>query len=349
MNNTIMNTNQKRMNKIINVLTRNLTLVTFVIQLTVFLASIASTAAYAAGEKTYRTGLEAKRGHVSVSPDGRYLIFDTDRLAHGLRLLNLSNGTIGIIPPEAGRTFGFPSWSPDGRQVAVVSAVVRDNRYIVENMQIAVLDTTTWQHRVIVASEGVKFSPFFSADGKTVYYFNGKKRESGKTVASRYDLFAIDLASGRERRLTNEEFYQAEKGDENSKSVLFMAVGGKRYKEIKDAFGKWGGNTLYLYDRQNGNAVPISMDQSSGIFNFSEPQRDKAGNLYFIAAKKRPGGGNFLWFLFKSTGDGKNPLILSELPISFGFDIAKNTGEIYVMDKIGEEMIIRKLATTAVH
>lgn len=317
--------------------------------LVLFLLSLTCTVAYAEAEKIYRTGLEAKKGRFSVSPDGRQVIFDTDRIAHGLRLLNLGDGTIRTIPPETGRTLGFPSWSPDGRQVVVVSAVVRDNRYVVEDMQITLLDATTWQRRTVAAGEGVKFFPFFSADGKTVYYFKGKKRESGKTVASRYDLFAIDLATGREKQLTDEEFYQAVKGDEDTKTVLFVGMGGKRYKEIKDANGKTGMDTVYLYDKQNESMAPISMDQSSGVFNFDQPQRDSTGNLYFIAAKVRPGGGNFLWFLFKSTKDGKNPLILTELPIGLGFDIAKRTGEIYVMDKDGEALIIRKLAVTAAH
>lgn len=327
-----------------------------VIVLMLFFASLACRVADAGEQQIYRTGLEAKKGYLAVSPDGARLVLKTDHLAHGLRLLNLRNGKMATIPCEVGRTFGLPGWSSDGRQVAVVSTAVRDNRPVVDDSRITLLDTTTWQYRNISLSEGVKTFPFFSANGKTVYYFNGKKREGGKTPANRYDLFAIDLASGQETKLTDEEFYQAGKGDDNGKTVLFQAIGGKRYKGIKDA----SKSTLYLYDKQNGNVAPISIKnnsgvfdfsspQNSGIFEFSSPQRDKLGNLFFIAAKARPGGGNFLWFLFATIGNGGNPVALTELPIALKFDIAKNTGEIYVMDKTGEELIIRKLATTAAH
>lgn len=316
--------------------------------LVLVLVSISSAVAYAEAGKMYHTGLVATKGYFSVSPDGRYLIFNTNLLAHGLRLLDLGNGKITILPTETGRNYGFPSWSPDGRQVAVVSAIVRDNRYIYEDMQITLLDATTWKQRTIAADEGVKFFPFFSEDGKTLYYFKGKKRESGKTIASRYDLFAIDLASGHEKKLTDEEFYQAGKGDDDGKTVLFQALPNYQRK-IKDALDRESTSALFLYNKLTGSVSPIWIDQSSGIFELTRPLRDKAGNLFFVAAKVRPGSGRFLWFLMSSTGNGNNPLVLTELPIGLGFDIVKNTGEIYVMDKDGEELIIRKLATPAAH
>lgn len=299
-------------------------------------------------EKVFRTGLEAKKGRFAVSPDGRQIVFETDRIAHGLRLLNLNSGEIRVLPSEAGRTFGFPGWSPDGKQLAVVSAPVRDSRYVIDDIQIVLLDATTWRSRAIASGEGVKFFPFFSADGKTVYYFKGKKRESGKTVASRYDLFAIDLASGREEKLTDQEFFLAAKGNDDGNTILFSATPNFN-KKVKDAFGEESRNALFRYGKISGNIALTEIDQSSGIFNFFTPQRDKAGNLFFVTAKVRPGGGNYLWFLVRSTPDGKSPAFLTQLPISMGFDIARNTGEIYVMDKQGEEIIFRKLPVLADH
>lgn len=303
-------------------------------------------------EKVFYTGLEAKKGRFAVSPDGRQLVFTTDRIAHGLRLLNLSNGDIRILPFEAGRTLGFPDWSPDGRQLAVVSAPVRDNRYVIDDMQIVLLDATTWRPSVIASGEGVKFFPFFSANGKTVYYFKGKKRESGATPASQYDLFAIDLASGKETRLTNEAFYQAGKGDEQAGTVLFNIYGWRRHpsKYFDKAFKSEQEQTgLYLYEKASGIINPLPIDQSGGIFNFYAPQRDKAGNVYFRTSTLPPRSSHYKFWLGRVTPDGKNPVILTELPISMDFDIAKNTGEIYVMDKQGEEIIFRRLPVLADH
>lgn len=313
-----------------------------VLALSLVTASCAS--AFAEGERIYRTGLAANKGRFAVSPDGRQLVFTTDQLAHGLRLLDLRSGAVTMIPEEEGRNFGFPAWSPDGKQLAVVSAEVKNNHYSLDGMEIALLDVGTWQRRSIAAGDGVKFFPSFSADGKTVYYSKGKKRESGKTPASRYDLYSIELANARETRLTHEEFYQLGAGHDDTTSVLFSAT-----NSGKDAFGVTARNALFLYEKATGYISPVNIDQRSGIFDFISPQRDQAGNLYFISAKARSGGGNYLWSLVRTNRDGQQAEILTDLPISMRFCIAKSTGEIYVMDKKGEELIFRRLAVRAAH
>lgn len=303
-------------------------------------------------EKVFRTGLESTEGRFAVSPDGRQIVFTTNRLSHGMRLLDLRTGNITVLPEVKGRNLGFPDWSPDGKQLAVVSAEVRDNHYSIDGMKIELLDAGTWQRRSIAAGDGVKFFPFFSSDGKTVYYVKGKKRESGATPASRYDLFTIDLASGQETRLTNEEIYQVGKGDEQAGSILFNAYGWKRHPSkyfdrlLKREQEQTG---LYLYDKASGIITPLQIDQSGGVFNFYEPQRDRAGNVYFKTSTLPPRSSRYKFWLGRATPDGKNPVVLTELPISMSFDIARNTGEIYVMDKQGEEIIFRRLPVLADH
>lgn len=310
--------------------------------------AISCPVAFAEAEKIYRTGLEAKKGRLAVSPDGRQLVFTTDRMTHGLRLLDLRSGITTMIPEGVGRNFGLPAWSPDGKQLAVVSAAVRNNVYSRDGMEIELLEVGTWKRRSIAAGDGVKIFPFFSADGKRVYYFKGERRESGRTPAGRYDLYAVDLVSGQETRLTYEEMYEVGKGDETQVAVLFHATPSYK-KSIKDAQGKEGRNALFIYELSSGLLSLLPVDQSSGIFDFHDPLRDSAGNLYFISAKANPGGGYYLWFLVRTNREGKQAEILTELPISMCFGIAKNTGEIYVMDRKGEELIIRRLSAQAAH
>jgi Tol biopolymer transport system component len=296
------------------------------------------------GERIYRTGLEAEKGGFSVSPDGQKLLFETNQISHGLRLIDLGSGKISVLPEENGRSFGFSGWSPDGKWVVVVSAVVDNGNYKLNDMEIVLLEVGSWKPRSIASGEGAKFFPFFSADGKKVYYFKGKVRANGKTPASGYDLYAIDLTSGQETQLTNEAFYQAVKGDETQAAVLFSATpnAGKR---IKDAFGKEGRNAIFTYDKATASVLPIPIDQSSGIFDFMSPQRDPSGSLYFIAATDV--GGRYHRFLARANPEGKQVELLSKRLNVSKFDIARNTGEIYVMDLDGKELIFRRLATQA--
>ena len=299
-------------------------------------------------ELVFRTGLYAKKAWFSVSPDGKLIVFSTDKISQGTRLLDLTSGKISVLLSEPSQTFGFPAWSPDGRHIVLQSAEMRGGKYDLDRMEIVLFDSSTGQQQSISVGEGIKFSPFFSADGKIVYYFKGQKRESGKTPGSRYDLYAIELASRKEARLTHEEFYQAAKGDDSKSSVLFNATPNFA-KSIKDEFRQPSRNALFLYEKDTAKVSIVPIDQSSGIFDFYSPQRDKTGSFYFVAAKNRPGGGNYLWFLIRTNSEGKRAEVLAELPISMKFDIAQKTGEIFVTDIADEELIFRQLRISAAY
>lgn len=313
-----------------------------------FAITVASTQTLA--ETIYRTGLQAERGRLAVSPDGKRLVFATDRLAHGVRLLDTSSGRISLIPNPSGRDMGFPDWSPDGKRLVVVSAGIRNGRGDYDDMRISLLDPATGNEETLIGGEGVKFDPFFSIDGKTIYYFKGKRRKEGKTPGSRYDLFAIDIASKTESQLTHEEYYGISAGDDDGNSIVFKGEAGKTLPKERDFHGFLGYQpTLLTFNKMTIALSVIQPDRNSGLFNFSMPKRDKAGSLYFIAAKRRPGGGDYLWYLARSAADGSAAITLTELPISMRFDMARSTGAIFVMDRDGAEIILRKLDVTAAH
>ncbi|WP_319243607.1 hypothetical protein [uncultured Propionivibrio sp.] len=313
-----------------------------------FTITVASTQTFA--ETTYRTGLQAERGRLAVSPDGKRLVFTTDRLAHGMRLLDTSSGKISLIPNPSGRDMGFPDWSPDGKRLVVVSAGIRNGRGDYDDMRISLLDLATGNEEMLIGGEGVKFDPFFSIDGKTIYYFKGKRRKEGKTPGSRYELFAIDVASKSERQLTQEQYYSISGGDDDGNSIFFGGDGGTTLSGLRNAIGsKADGPMLLKFDKSTNALTAIHANRNDGLFDFFAPKRDKAGHLYFIAAKTRRGGGDFQWYLARSTPDGSAIEILTELPISMRFGITRNTGAIFVMDRDGIEIILRKLDVTAAY
>lgn len=292
-------------------------------------------------EKVFRTGIESDGAALAASPDGQFVLFTTGRPTRELRLLDVASGEIRVIPGDFGRIHSFPVWSRDGLRVAAVSTVVRKGHYVLDDVQIVVFEPHTWMRRVITSGEGVRLHPFFSRDGKTVYYFKGKKRESGKTVGKDYDLFAVDLESGRETQLTHTKTFTMGPGDDDGKTILFETYDSKNltsFIPMGNRINSTPQAALFLYDKSTGVITSFPIDQRSGIFNFYSPLRDQSRNVYFITNKSRPRE-NYRFFLYRTNPRGQNPEELAELSVSARFDIASDTGDIFVTEWQKQEPI----------
>lgn len=308
---------------------------------------LVSTPAMSAEEKVFRTGLMVEASHFSVSPDGEKLVFNTKLLAHGMRLLDLKTGKITTVPAEPDRRWEMPRWSMDGKYITAVSTVVKNNMYIVGEMQVIVIDPHDWSHRAITSGEGVKIFPILSAKGEKVYYFKGKTRTTGRTPASGFDLYFVDLSSGHEEKLTDESFYQAETGDVDDSSgvLLVYGIGTNRFKNLKDIYGTTAGFHIFSFDTRLKRLSPLAIDSMGKISSFSHPRIDKLGRLYFKAAMN--GNNGFVFSIFRDGRKGESPIKLTGLPIWGALDIATRTGEMFVSDTLNGELIFRRLAITA--
>ena len=333
-------------------------------------------------ETIYPTGLKAKKGYLAVSPDGEKVVFETNYFSHGLRLLDTKTKTISVIPQNAGRTLGHPRWSPDGSRIVLVSTAIENNYFNLDDMKIVLLDTKNWNEKIISASQGVNIFPFFSQDGKQVYYFKGKKREEGKTPAADYDLYSIDLDSYQETRLTYKEFYQVNRGDDNGQNIVITGekmeserqkqqkqpqivslletpfqsfikkilaimnifIENKKSDGHKNSYNElleslsW--EKLYRIDKKTKAISMIDVHDPENFFEFRSPRYRRSKEIYFISKRKSL---QSEWFLSKADQDGSNPKVLQKVSIVGGFDIAQETGDIFIIDKIGEEMVITKL------
>lgn len=116
--------------------------------------------------------------HPAVSPDGRFLIFATDRW-EGLELakLDLADRKITRITKSPGLD-DYPAISPDGKQIAFVS-----NRS--GNMEIWLSDMHG-NARNLTKNEVPDLFPAFSPDGGSVVFLSGRHGET--------DLYSISLS-----------------------------------------------------------------------------------------------------------------------------------------------------------
>jgi len=108
------------------------------------------------------------------------------------------------------------------------SEIIRDGRYALNSLrfafmtvpldakreqlysdiQIAIVNQDGVGFQKVTRGEGVKVAPMLSPDEKTVVFFKGQERERGKrTAAIDFDLYKVDLLTGKETQLTRLKFY----------------------------------------------------------------------------------------------------------------------------------------------
>lgn len=104
--------------------------------------------------------------HPAVSPDGRFVVFATDRWG-GFELAKLDLESLDIVRlTESKRLDDYPAISPDGRRIAFVSN--RDG-----NLNIWITDFEGHAHR-LTDLETPDLFPVFTPDGQSVTFLAGR-------------------------------------------------------------------------------------------------------------------------------------------------------------------------------
>ena len=128
----------------------------------------------------------SSESHAVLSPNGRWLAFETDR--DGNFEIYVSNAN-GEAPKRLTHHAGqdrFPSWSPDGQQLVFASS--RSNPEM-DLYRMAATDGSSVEQ---LTSGGANTSPQFSPDGANIAFTSGR------------DVHVLNLKSRQVRRVTHE-------------------------------------------------------------------------------------------------------------------------------------------------
>jgi Tol biopolymer transport system component len=148
---------------------------------------------------------------ISFSPDGKKILF-TRKKDDGSALLNaynLETEELNAYKTPHGESWYYAQYSYDGKHIAFVIMPRKPDGYLdLENTQIAIMDSDGKNVRKITNSPGTRMSASFSHNGQKIIFAKaGMIRESGKTPAAKYDVWEVDVKTGKETRLTYYEFF----------------------------------------------------------------------------------------------------------------------------------------------
>jgi TolB protein len=261
------------------------------------------------------TGNQTIEG-ISVSPDGRWLAFDSNRRGNfDIFRLALPDGQAEPLTDDPADDF-LPSWSPDGEEIAFYSF-----RHGTRDLFVMGPDGSS-ETRVTDDPAHERY-PDWSPDGNSIVYFSDKTGQQNLWVVSREDRLS---SWGEPRRLTLERgqmprwspdgnwiAYRSSAGisliSPDGGDPRVLAKGGSENLGPEPMFPEWSsdGRTVFIKARDSQGmasfwSVPVSGGNPRMLVRFDDPMR------------------NSLRYEFATDGE------------RFFFTLARQESDIWVMD-----------------
>jgi hypothetical protein len=148
--------------------------------------------------------------NLSFAPDGKKVVFDRcHKMGCQIQVYNLETGELAAYKSPLMERWTMGKYSDDGKRIAFsVIPITVTGSLNLGKMQIAVMDADGKNYKKITTGPGAKLYPTFSHNGKKILYACAAYiRKSGKTPAANYDAWEVDLATGKQTRLTYFEYF----------------------------------------------------------------------------------------------------------------------------------------------
>jgi Tol biopolymer transport system component len=151
---------------------------------------------------------------ISFSPDGKKIIFDRRNAGkpYMIHVYDLETGELAAYQSPKGETWGHARYSFEGKRIVFIvmpRTGEKEDKADPAHWQIAVMDPDGKNIRKITNSNGLKIYPSFSHSGRKIIFARADTiRTSGRTPAADYDVYEVDVETGRETRLTRFKFFE---------------------------------------------------------------------------------------------------------------------------------------------
>ena len=151
---------------------------------------------------------------ISFSPDGKKILFNRSNAGgpYMIHVYDLETGELAAYQSPKGETWGHARYSFDGKRIVFIvmpRTGEKGDKADPAHWQIAVMDPDGRNVRKITNSTGLKIYPSFSHSGRKIIFARADIiRTSGRTPAADYDVYEVDVETGRETRLTHFKFFE---------------------------------------------------------------------------------------------------------------------------------------------
>ena len=167
--------------------------------------------------------------NLSFSHDGKKVLFDRCR-EEGcqIQVYDLEAGELAAYQSPKSERWTMARQSYDGKKIVFSVIPIVENDLNMKQMQIGIMDIDGKNYKKLTSDPFPKIYPTFSHSGKKVLYVKaGRIRKQGRTPASDYDAWEMDIETGKETRLTQFKYFNMSgvsyfPGDEK---ILYQAEG----------------------------------------------------------------------------------------------------------------------------
>jgi Tol biopolymer transport system component len=183
--------------------------------------------------------------NVSFSPDGKKILFNRrngDRISM-IHVYDLESGELIAYRSLVGEEWFQAQYSFDGKHIVFVTMPLIGHQEDPANSQIAVMDPDGKNVRKITNTTGFKVYPSFSHSGRKIIFARADViREKGaRTPVADYDVYEVDVGTGKETRLTQFKFFEMSKPYyfPDDKTFIFWGESPRVYPGIPDDGNRW--------------------------------------------------------------------------------------------------------------
>lgn len=294
---------------------------------------------------------------VSFSPDGKKILFDRRNAGrpYMIHVYDLETGELSAYQAPVGERWGQARYSFDGKHIGFIVMPLIGDKYDPAHWQIAVMDPDGKNVKKITNTTGLKIYPSFSHSGRKIIFARADViRTSGRTPAADYDVYEVDVETGRETRLTHFKFFEmsAPYYFPDDKTFLFWGDPPRAYPAIpnsdrdhsimdkvrKELRSKYQYNSIYVMQANEKElkpylVMPDYQKKTKAYFSGSEysrrPSLSADGSVLIIESiGYKPDGSAEGWQSYQYSADGNHRQITHLPPASMWSQTVSFNGEL---------------------